>query len=342
MKVIPLKYDFCVKEVMENEIVRKHFISDVLNIPLGDIKSVGILNPFLWKRYKKQKLGILDIQLELNNDTKINIEIQLKQKYNWKKRSVFDLAKMFTADLRRGEDYEKAKRSIVITILDFEPEDCKSIDYHNVYMLRDQRGNLYTNVLELHTIELKKKPRTEQPSPLDEWHSLFNAETEEELDMLKSGTKNIGIIEAIKELKEISLSDRLRYEHEMKLKAKRDRRAEDKYVYYQGQKDGMEKGRIESIKKMINILRKNGFSDDQIVEELVAECGLNHEEASGMLPNRKMESNQKDYATETVEIKKNAVDMENALQPLLGAVPYTDMSLSELREERLKKYEDID
>ena len=49
-------------------------------------------------------LGILDIQLELNNDAKINIEIQLKQKYNWKKRSVFYLAKMFTADLRRGED----------------------------------------------------------------------------------------------------------------------------------------------------------------------------------------------------------------------------------------------
>ena len=31
MKIIPLKYDFCVKEVMENETVRKHFISDVLS-----------------------------------------------------------------------------------------------------------------------------------------------------------------------------------------------------------------------------------------------------------------------------------------------------------------------
>ena len=131
----------------------------------------------------------------------------------------------------------------------------------------------------------------EQPSPLDEWHSLFNAETEEELDMLKSGTKNIGIIEAIKELKEISLSDRLRYEHEMKLKAKRDRRAEDKYVYYQGQKDGFRdgkekgklEGRLESIKGMIKILRKNGFSVEQIVEELVAECGLSREEALSML-----------------------------------------------------------
>lgn len=37
------------------------------------------------------------------------------------------------------------------------------------------------------------------PNLLDEWHSLLNAETEEELDMIKSRTKNLGIIEAIKE-----------------------------------------------------------------------------------------------------------------------------------------------
>ena len=47
MKVISLKYDFCIKEIMENEIVRKHFISDVLGIPLADIKSVRMMNPFL-------------------------------------------------------------------------------------------------------------------------------------------------------------------------------------------------------------------------------------------------------------------------------------------------------
>jgi len=288
---------------MENETVRRHFISDVLGIPLRDIKSVRILNPFLWKRYKKQKLGILDIQLELNNDAKINIEIQLKQMHDWKKRSVFYLAKMFTADLRRGEDYEKAKRCIVITILDFEPEDCASADYHNVYMLRNKNGNLYTDVLELHTIELKKKPRMGQPSPLDEWHSLFNAETEEELDMLKLGTKNLGIIEAIRELKEISLSDRLRYEHEMRLKAKRDRRAEDKYVYNQGHKagieigksqgieigksqgieigkqQGIEIGKQQSLHIFINYMRKNGLSDEHIVKELMTEYGLSREDA---------------------------------------------------------------
>ena len=203
MKLIPLKYDFCIKEVMENETVRRHFISDVLGIPLKDIKSVRMINPFLWKRYKKQKLGIL----------------------------------------------------------------------------------------ELHTIELKKKPDKGQPSPLDEWHSLFNAKTEEELDMIKSWTKNLGIIEAIKELKEISLTDRLRYEHEMRLKAKRDRQAEDMFVYEGGMKTGREDGikigredeREKSIKILANTLREHGDTDEQIVRSLMEKYGLSKEEAEGKL-----------------------------------------------------------
>lgn len=45
---------------------------------------------------------------------------------------------------------------------------------------------------------------------------------------------------------------------------------------------------------------------------------------------------------EQVETSKNVSDIESAIQSLVGAVPYTDMSLSELREERLQKYENID
>ena len=41
MKITSLKYDFCIKEIMENEIVRKHFISDVLGIPLTDTSPCG-------------------------------------------------------------------------------------------------------------------------------------------------------------------------------------------------------------------------------------------------------------------------------------------------------------
>ncbi|NDO49172.1 Rpn family recombination-promoting nuclease/putative transposase [Lachnospiraceae bacterium MD335] len=261
----------------DNEIVRKHFISDVLNIPLADIKSVRIMNPFFWKRYKRRKQGILDIQLELNNDTKINIELQIKQQSHWEKRSIFYPAKMYTADLRRGEAYKKAKKCIAISILDFNIDE--RADYHNIYALRDKHGKLYSDVLELHTIELKKNPNKEKPCPLNEWHSLFNAKTEEDLNMLKSKTKNHGIMEAIKELREVSLTDRIRLEHEMRLKFKRDRRAEDEFVFEQGRKAGISQG----MEKLIKALRKNNYTDEQIVTELMEAFDLSREEAQEKL-----------------------------------------------------------
>jgi len=125
-------------------------------------------------------------------------------------------------------------------------------------------------------------PRQGQSCPLDEWHQLFNAETEEELDMLKSGAKNLGIIEAIKELKEISLSDRLRYEHEMRLKAKRDRYAEDQFIRVQAEKEGMEKGMKKATEKgisaLVHSMRGINATDEQIINALMTAYGFSQEE----------------------------------------------------------------
>ena len=76
---------------------------------------------------------------------------------------------------------------------------------------------------------------------------------------------------------------KLRYEHEMKLKAKRDRRAEDKFVYVQGQKDGIEIGKAQGFSVLIDYMRNNGLSDEQIITELMVKCGLSREEVLDML-----------------------------------------------------------
>lgn len=109
--------------------------------------------------------------------------------------------------------------------------------------------------------------------------------------MIKSRTKNLGIIEAIKELKEISLTDRLRYEYEMRLKAKRDREAEDEFVLNQGieigREDGIKIGREEereqNLKILINTLHEYGGTDEQIVKSLMQKYGLSRDEAEEKL-----------------------------------------------------------
>ncbi len=46
-------------------------------------------------------------------------------------------------------------------------------------------------------------------------------------------------------------------------------------------------------------------------------------------------------AEEQEKSSKKAAEIDQALQSLVGSIPYTDMTVKELREERLRKYENI-
>ena len=103
---------------MRNEEVRRHFISDVLGIPLKDIKSVRLENSFLSKRSQKEKQCILDVRMLLNDDRRINVELQIRRLAYWDKRGLYYLAKMYTDGLHSGQSYEQLKKCIVIDILE--------------------------------------------------------------------------------------------------------------------------------------------------------------------------------------------------------------------------------
>lgn len=78
MEKFSLKTDDAFKELFAHEKVRKRFLSDVLGIPMAEIQSVRLATPFLRRRFRRQKQGILDVVLELNDDTKIDIEMQVR------------------------------------------------------------------------------------------------------------------------------------------------------------------------------------------------------------------------------------------------------------------------
>lgn len=140
------------------------------------------------------------------------------------------------------EDYRKLKRCICISILDFNLDQRPK--YHRVYRLRDQEGYEYSDLFEVHVIELKKPLLG--TGAVDDWIRLMNAGTEEELDMIK--TKNPGIVEAIGEVKRMSLRKELRALYEGHMKAVRDQRARDDYVRDQGMKEGRAEAVLELLK----------------------------------------------------------------------------------------------
>ena len=258
MGFISLKSDYAFRELFSHENVRKQFLSDVLGIAMEDIREVRVINSYLWKRMKWQKQGILDMALELADGTKVNIEMQVRLQRHWVKRKLFYLAKLYTEDLRAGQDYGRLRKCVSISILDFEL--LKGEDYHSVYTLRSRNGNELTDLLELHILELGK--RLSGTGAVDDWIRLFNAKGEEDLEMIKA--KNAGITEAIEALRRMSLRRPLRYLFEQHLKAVRERRAEDEYVWDQGMAEGIRRS-------ILQLLEGHGDVPADIAERIAAE-----------------------------------------------------------------------
>ena len=76
------------------------FLSAVLDIRDTEIKSVIMLNTNLTKAHKDEKQGILDVRLTMNDNTEIDIEMQVCSMKTWAERSVFYVSKMIADKLR--------------------------------------------------------------------------------------------------------------------------------------------------------------------------------------------------------------------------------------------------
>lgn len=259
------KSDIAFKELMRCEKVRRHFISDVLDIPLTEIRSARLENTFLSRRNRKEKQCILDIRILLNDSSRINVELQVRRLAYWDKRSLFYLSKMYTEDLFTGQRYDRLKKCIVISILDF-PGDTNS-GCHKVYHMRDREGRLYSDQFEIHVIELRRELAGNR---LDDWIRLFRVENEEELEQMQSG--NAGVMRAVEEVKAMNLRKMFRTLYEARLKAQRDQWAIEDAIREDSMAEGMAKGELQGSRQAIlSLLGDLGEIPEDIYKRIAAQ-----------------------------------------------------------------------
>ena len=225
----------------------------------------------LWRRYKYQKQGIVDVLLELNDDTKINIELQIRTVKHWDKRQLFYMGKLLTEELSAGEDYEQMKKCITISILDFNLT--WDNNYHRKYLLREENGELFSDLVELHILELNKVLTGRR---VDEWIRLFNVETEEDLEMLETMTRNPGILEAVKEVRHMSLGRWARAMYDGHMKMVRDQQARDAYVRDSGAEQ--ERARLSTLIARMDAAGEGDqvarLQDPEFVQEMLKKYDL--------------------------------------------------------------------
>lgn len=183
----PFTNDYIFRAALQKDaIILKGLICSMLHMYPDEIKSLIITNPITLGQHIDNKEFILDISLILNDDTHIDLEMQVKNEGDWNDRSLSYLCRNFD-QLSKGEDYTASGTAIHIGFLDFSPFPDAPEFYATYKLLNVKNCHPYTskfvlNVLDLTHIELATEE--DKTYGIDAWARLFKARTWEDLKMI--------------------------------------------------------------------------------------------------------------------------------------------------------------
>lgn len=124
----------------------------------------------------------INIPLSFNTEKEelIDIEVQINQNMNYRKRSVYYWSQLYNETLKDGQDYFKLKKCVVISILGFNLI-YESEKYHTVFKIKEAEENFeLLDDLEIHYLEIKKFIEDrEYKIELEKWVAVMKTAGEE-------------------------------------------------------------------------------------------------------------------------------------------------------------------
>lgn len=217
-----------------------------------------------------EKISILDVYVVTNNNTHINVEMQIVNEYNMIKRTLFYWSKMYLSQLVKGQDYELLNKTVTVNLLDFNYID--SDKYHNIYyLMEDKTKEKLTDIMEVNFIELRKfrKSSVGNNEKLERWLSFINDPNDREVNEMAKVDKDImkaqeilSLISSDEEAKQLAemrqkaIMDKVSFENAVKRKYRKEGKEE-------GREEGREEAKIELAKNLLDVL-----SDEVIAEKV--------------------------------------------------------------------------
>ena len=268
-KVTP-KLDLVFKKIfgdVRNTDILADFLATVLAIKPSDISQIEILDNEIIPDILLSKFIRLDLTITINKVTSVNIEIQILNYGNYKERTLFYWAKMYTGELQKNEDYINLKNAISINVIDFNLFDCK--EYHSTFkVFEEHRQELLTDKFRIDFLELRKaKDMKESGSMTDKkqmWMDFLNTNAEDDETLERLATESPIMKKAVAVLRQMSADEKELYEIEQREKAVRDEISARAYERQQGIQQGIEQERNAFITR----LKKKGYTEKQIAEIL--------------------------------------------------------------------------
>ena len=240
--------DFAFKLLLgspEHARVTIHFLNAILGTR-PRITRVSFKNPIQGKGYNDDKLVILDILAEDESGRQYNIEVQTTLPLGLNQRLTFYGARLYVDQVTEGTQYRDLKSAVVICVLS-KPLFPLQPDFHSDFRLRDKSGQILTDDLQVHLLELTKlkvkRENLSKATPLERWaFFLLNAPkmTAEEIRKLFPDPE---FVEAVEILEMIKQTPEKMHEYSARMKLRLDEAARLDYA----REEGIERGREEGI-----------------------------------------------------------------------------------------------
>ena len=247
----------------------KGLICSLLHLSEEEVVSVEITNPIILGESIEGKEFRLDVNVNLNNNTFINLEMQLGNRLNWKDRSVGYLCRSFD-QLSHGQDYSDVKPVIHIAFLDYSlfpenPEFCAT------YRLMNEKNNLiYSRNFTLKVIDLTHidlATEEDKKFRIDKWARLFKASTWEEVHMLAE--KNEYLQEAAGTMFRLTAEEQIRKRCRDREEYYQDMRNYERYIAQQENELSDTKAKLSDaqaenlkLQKIADWAREHGYTDN--------------------------------------------------------------------------------
>ena len=239
----------------------------------------------------KDKLGILDLELDINNKEKVDVEIQLINKENFIARLLYYATRLYSDQLKIGEDYTGVKRVVLVAIVDFEIEELRDMkDMETKWKLIEtkKREKILTELLEINIINLRKALREyekDKNNKKAQWMLFLNNPNSKEVKEIMKENKEIE--ECVITVKEMSEDEKMQRRAFLRQKAIMDEKA----IRAKGYKDGIEygekkgkmEGRIEGkIEGKIEIAKKL-ITEGKDIKYITELTGLEEKEINELM-----------------------------------------------------------
>ena len=212
-RIVKLKLDVIFKRVFgdeKNSDIITAFVSDLLELPRDSVKTVSIENVELAPAYYGRKYSRLDLKLRVDEKL-VNVEIQVGGESYFKERTLYYWSKIYSNELKEGDEYDKLRPTVCINIVNFKMFECEN--YHSHFqVLEKNRHELLTNKFAIHFFELPKVGSFTLNKRMEEWLLLIKAETEGDLMELEQTSTIPEVGKTIVLLRQLSADEKVQQE----------------------------------------------------------------------------------------------------------------------------------